>query len=88
MLTSDRMLGPVPGPRPESVPSGVCRPDPIAQEAIVTDLQETVGAVKEEAAKGIPNNPRINQLRVPIFGFSRRQLALETEWLRERGYSR
>ena len=59
-----------------------------AQEAIVTDLQETVGAVKEEAAKGIPNNPRINQLRVPIFGFSRRQLELETEWLQERGYSR
>ena len=56
----------------------------LPKEQIVADLQKAVGAVREQAGKGVPNDPRLRQLRTPIFAFSRRQLDLENEVLEEK----
>ncbi|NWG46434.1 MAG: hypothetical protein HXY25_07785 [Alphaproteobacteria bacterium] len=53
-------------------------------EPIVSEFQATVDAVEAQARKGIPDDPQINKLRMPIFAFSRRQLEIEDEELDRR----
>jgi len=52
-------------------------------EPIVAKLQKLVGAVKEQAARDIPNDPKISQLRMPIFGLAAKQREVENKVLSE-----
>jgi S-formylglutathione hydrolase len=50
-------------------------------EQIVLDLKKAVNALKEQAAKGIPNDPKVNELYMTLFGFARQQMELEAKLL-------
>jgi hypothetical protein len=54
------------------------------REPIVAELQAAVAAVKAEAARNVPENPRLLELRARLFGFSRPQIELETRELERR----
>ena len=53
----------------------------LPKEAIVSDLQKALAALRAQAEKGIPNDPRLRELRAPLFGFSRQQVEIENEVL-------
>ncbi len=56
----------------------------LPREQIVSDLQAALAALREQAEKGIANDPRLQELRRPLFGFSRRQIQIENEWFAEK----